>query len=75
MRTRDTTRRCFICTKLGYLGNNYMNARRIENEKEDKSNNIKKEMRQKQILKSSKNASLSNEANVTQELGDSSIST
>lgn len=42
MRTRDTTRICFICTKLGHLAKNCMNIRRIEDEKKAKVDNIRK---------------------------------
>ena len=75
MRTRDTTRRCFICTKLGHLAKNCMNTRRIEDEKKAKVDNIKKKMRQHWIPKSSKTAILNNDEHVTQELGDSNTST
>ena len=46
MRKRDTTKICFICTKLGHLAKNYMNTRRIEDEKKAKDDNIRKKMRQ-----------------------------
>ena len=75
MRKRDTTRRCFFCIEIGHLAKNYMNTGSIEDEKKAKDNNIRKKTRQQWILKSSENASLRNEANVTQELGNSSIST
>ena len=75
MRTRDTTRKFFICTKLGHLAENYMNTTRIEDEKKAKADNKKKQMRQQWIPKSSKNETLSHEVIVKQELGDSSIST
>ena len=42
MRARNTTKRYFICTKLGHLAKNYMNTRRIEDEKKEKANNIRK---------------------------------
>ena len=42
MRTRDTTKRCFICIELGHLAKNYMNTRRIEDEKKEKAKNIRK---------------------------------
>ena len=42
MRTLDTTRRYFICTKLGHLAKNYMKTERIEDEKKDKGDNIRK---------------------------------
>ena len=75
MRTRDTTRRCFTCIELGHLAKNCMNTRRIEDEKKAKVDNIRKQMRQQLIPKYFENASLSNDEHVTQELGDSSIST
>ena len=45
MRTRDTTRRCFICTKIGHLSKNYMNTRRTKDEKKAKAKNIREQMR------------------------------
>ena len=75
MSKRDTTKRCFICTKFRHLGKNFMNSRGIEDEKKEKANNIIKHMRQKQIPKSLENETLSNEELVTQELGDSNTST
>ena len=73
MRTRDTIRRCFICTKLGHLAKNYMNTRRIEDEKKEKVDNIRKQMRQQWVPKSIENASPSCDEQVTQELGDSTF--
>ena len=52
-----------------------MNTRGIKNEKKEKSNNIKNQIRQKWIPKSSKNTSSSNNEHVTQELNDTTIST
>ena len=52
-----------------------MNIGRIEDEKKAKADNIKKQMRQQWIPKSSQNASLRNDDFVTQELGGTSIST
>ena len=75
MRKRDTTIRCFICTKPGHLAKNCMNNGRIEEEKKAKANNIRKQMRQQWVPKSTKNASLRNDEQITQELGDSTIST
>ena len=74
MRKRDTTKRCFICTKLGHLGKKCMNAGRIEDEKKKKVDNIWKKKRQQWVPKSTENASPSNDDQVTQELGDSTIS-
>ena len=42
MRKRDTTKRCFICTKLSHLAKNYMNTRRIEDGKKARASNIRK---------------------------------
>ena len=75
MRTRENTRRCFICIEPGHLAKNCMNTRRIEDEKKARANNIRKQMRQKWIPKSLENVSLSNNEHVTQELGDTTIST
>ena len=58
-RKRDTTKRCFICTKLGHLAKNRMNTGRIEYEKKVTDDNIRKQMRQQWVPKSSENASLS----------------
>ena len=40
MRKRDTTKRCFTCTKLGHLAKNCMNTGWIEDEKKEKTDNI-----------------------------------
>ena len=37
---RNTTKKCFTCTKLGHLSKNCMNTRRIEDEKKAKVDNI-----------------------------------
>ena len=68
MRKRDTTKRCFICIELGHLAKNYMNTRRIEDEKKGKAENIRKQMRQQWIPKSSENAILRNNESTTQTL-------
>ena len=73
-RKRDTTIRCFTCTKLGHLAKNCMNIGRIEDEKKEKADNIRKKMRQQWIPKSTKETSPRNEGHVTQEVGDSTIS-
>ena len=75
MRKRHTTKRCFICIELGHLAMNYINTGRIEDEKKAKVDNIKKQMRKQWVPKSSKNASLSYDDQVTQEFGDSTFST
>ena len=75
MKKRDTTKRCFSCIELGHLAKNYMNTGRIEDEKKEKADNIQKQMRQQQAPNSTKNTSSSNEGQVTQELGDTTIST
>ena len=41
-RKRDTTKICFIFTKIGHLAINCMNTRRIEDEKKEKVGNIRK---------------------------------
>ena len=73
-RQRDTTIRCYTCTKLGHLAKNCMTIGRIEDEKKEKVDNIKKKMRQQWIPKSIEEASPSNDGHVTQEMGESSIS-
>ena len=75
MRKIDTTKRCFICTKLGHLSKNCVNTGTIEDEKKTKADNIQKQMRQQQVPKSTKNASPSIDEQVTQESGESIIST
>ena len=42
MRIRDTSRRCFMCIEPGHLNKNYMNTRRIEDEKKEIDDNIRK---------------------------------
>ena len=39
---RDTTKRCFIFIELSHLAKNYMNIGRIEDEKKEKEDNIRK---------------------------------
>ena len=75
MRIRDTTKSCFICIELGHLAKNCMNTDRIENEKKEKVDNIQKQMRQQWIPKYTEDTSPSNDSQVTQELGESTIST
>ena len=75
MRKRDTTKRCFIYIVLGHLAKNCMNTRRIEDEKKAKAYKIKKQMRQQWIPKSLENISQRNNELITQELGDTTIST
>ena len=69
----DTTIRCYTCTELGHIAKNCMNIKRIEDEKKIKSDNIRKQMKQQWIPKSTKPDS-SNDGNVTQEVSDSTIS-
>ena len=74
MRRKDTTIRCYTCTKLGHLVKNCKNTGRVEDENKAKVDNIRKKMRQKWIPKSTEDASPSNDGHVTQEVGDSTIS-
>ena len=76
MRKRDTTKRCFVCTKLGNLAKKYMKRGRVEDEKKAKANNIRSQMRKQWIRKSPENASQSPDNIDTQahELGNSTIS-
>ena len=48
-----------------------MNIGKIEDEKKAKENNIRKQMRQQWILKTTTETSLNHERNITQEMGDS----
>ena len=75
MRKRDTTKRCFTCTKLSHLSKNFMNSGRIEDEKKTKVDNIQKQMRQQWVPKSTESEIPSNDGQVTEELGNSTIST
>ena len=45
MKKRDPTKRCFIHTKLGRLAKNCINQAKVEDEKKEKANNIKSQMR------------------------------
>ena len=74
MRKRDTTKRCFTSIELGHIAKNFMNTGRIKDEKKEKADNIQQQMRQQWIPKSTKDTSTSNYGQVTQELGDSTIS-
>ena len=74
MRRKDTTIRCYKCTELGHIAKNCMNIGRIEDEKKTKVDSIRKQMRQQWILKSTEQASSSDNSHVTQEVGDSTIS-
>ena len=51
-----------------------MNIGKIEDEKKAKVDNIKKQMRQQQIPKTTEETSSKHEGNVTQEMGDSILS-
>ena len=73
MRKKDTTIRCFTCTKLGHLAKNCMNTGITEDEKKVKANNIRKQMILQWIPKYTMHASPSNDGHVTQEVGDSTI--
>ena len=74
MRRKDTTIRCYTYIELGHIAKNCMNIGRIEDEKKEKIDNIRKQMRQQWIPKSTEHASLSNDGHVSQEVGDSTIS-
>ena len=51
-----------------------MNTSKIEDEKKERVDDIRKQMRQKWIPKSTEGTSPSNDGHVTQEVGDSTIS-
>ena len=74
MRRKDTTIRCYTCTELGHIAKNCMNTSRIEDEKKEKVDNIKKQMRQQWIPKSIEHAISSIDGHDTQKVGDSTIS-
>ena len=42
LRKKDTTIRCYTCTKLGHIARNCMNIGKIEDEKKEKVDNIRK---------------------------------
>ena len=71
LRKRDTTIRCYTCTKLNHIANNYMNIGRLEDEMKEKVDNIKKQMRQQWIPKPTKQTSPINNDQVTLEEGGS----
>ena len=73
MRRKDTTIRCYTCTKLGHIAKNCMNIGWVEDEKKEKTYNISKQMRQQWIPKSTEQASTRNDGHVTQDVGDSTI--
>ena len=73
MRKKDTIVRCYTCTELGYIAKNCMNIGRFKDEKKAKADNIRKQMSQQWIPKSTEKIN-SNDGNVTQEVGDSTIS-
>ena len=75
MRRKDTTIRCYTCIGLGHIAKNCMNTGRIEDEKKEQVDNIRKQMMQQWLPKSTEHASSSNDSHVTQEVGDSTIST
>ena len=74
MRRKDTTIRCYTCSELGHIAKNCINTSRIEDENKAKADNIRKQMRQQWIPKSTEQASSSNDSHITQEVGDSTIS-
>ena len=65
MRRKDTTIRYYTCTEICHIAKNYMNIGRIEDEKKEKVDNIRKQMRQQRIPKSTKQASSINDGRVT----------
>ena len=48
---KDTTIRCYTCTELGHIAKKYMNIGRVEDEKKAREDNIRKQMRQQWIPK------------------------
>lgn len=72
LRKKDTTIRCYTCTELGHIAKNCMNTKKVEDEKKAKADNIRKQMRQQWVPKSTEQDNSSN-GPVTQELGDPTI--
>ena len=70
MRRKDTTIRYYTCTELGHIAKNCMNTGRIEDEKKEKVDNIRKQMRQQWIPKSTEETSSSHGSEVTQEVSN-----
>ena len=73
LRRKDTTIRCYTCTKLGHITKNCKNIGKVEDEKKEKVDNITKKMRQKWIPKPTKKTSPRNGIQVTYEESDSII--
>ena len=45
LRKKDTTIRCYTCTKLGQIAKNCMSIGKVEDEKKARVDNIKKQIR------------------------------
>ena len=73
LRKKDTTIRCYTCAGLGHIAKNCMNIDKVEDEKKARADNIRKQMRQQWIPKSTEQISQNSE-NVTHEVGDLNIS-
>ena len=74
LRKRDITVRCYTCTELGHIAKNYMNIGKIEDEKKIKADNIRKQMRQQWITKSTEETNSNHGSEVTHEMSDSNLS-
>ena len=74
LRKKDTTIRCYTCTELSHIAKKCMNIGKFEDDKKDRVDNTRKQMRQQSIPKSTKETSSNHRSEVTQEVGDSIIS-
>ena len=74
-RKRDSIVRCYTCTEIGHIAKNCMNIGKIEDEKKAKVDNIRKQMRQQWIPKTTEETSSNHGSDVTQEVGDPILST
>ena len=45
MRKRDPIIRCYVCNELRHIARNYMNIERIEDEKKEKVDEMRKEIK------------------------------
>ena len=74
LRKKDTTIRCYTCTELGHIAKNCMNISKVEDEKKVRADNIRKQMKQQWIPKSTEETSSNHGSEVTQEMGDCILS-
>ena len=61
MRKRDPIIRCYTCNELGCIARNCMNIERIEDDKKEKVDKIRKEMNLKWIKKNLEHSKKNND--------------